>query len=203
MGNTTISLFGKILKITDSFSQKIREIKLISLLKSYQKRFESSEKAIKQFKKLFKSRSGLILLEKIIHILNDGAEDKEWIDLLGGVLKNIANSEIEKHFEELSYTLAQIAKLSPQALIVLSKTENWLNHRFPDGTTMSNQTIVGDWEKKISESFAEKIGIVDDDKIIRIAHTFRELEMSGMVYINSGKFLVWTEVGKLVHKSII
>jgi len=196
-----IPILGILLEGVDRITQKVREEKLKILLNGFEKRFNSTENALNQFKKLFQSGPGVVLFEKIVHILDNGTEDREWIDLLSNVLKNIVNNEIGKQFEELSYVLAQIAKLSPQALIVLSKIESWHSYKFTGSTTMSKQTVVGDWDTQIAKHFATAIGVIDNNKIVRMAHTFRELESAGMIFISEDKKLTCTEVGELVRIS--
>jgi len=197
-----LPIYGTLLEAVESFNQGVREEKLSILLQGFEKRFESSEEALRQFQKLFQSRAGVIIFEKIIHILDDGAEDKEWIDLLSNVLKNILNNEVEKQFEAQSYILAQISRLSPQALIVLSKKEKWHSYKFTGSTTTSKQTIVGDWDTQIAKFFASATSITDKSITSRIAHTFRELESIGMVSISESKKLTCTEIGEMVRNSI-
>lgn len=196
-----IPILGDILEGVERITARVREEKLNILLKFFEKRFNSTEEALNQFKKLFQSRAGLILFEKIVHILDSGTEDREWINLLSNVLKNIVDNDIEKQFEGLSYVLAQISKLSPQALIVLSKREKWYTYDFTGSTTMSKQTVVGDWDTQISKHFAAAISVIDQNKIVRMAHTFRELESTGMIFITENKKLECTEVGELVRIS--
>lgn len=196
-----IPIYGILLGGVERITQEIREEKLTILLNGFEKRFDSSEEALGQFKKLFQSRSGLVLFEKIVHILDDGTEDREWINLLSNVLKNILDNKIEKQFEELSYVLAQISKLSPQALIVLSKKENWRTYKFTGSTTTSKQTVVGDWDAQIAKHFAASISVIDKNKIVRMAHTFRELESTGMIFIAENKKLACSEVGEIVRIS--
>ena len=196
-----IPILGTLLEGVDKITQEIREEKLKILLNGFEKKFLSTENALNQFKKIFQSKSGIILFEKIVHILDNGTEDREWIDLLSSVLKNIVNNDIEKQFEELSYVLAQISKLSPQALVVLNKKESWHPYKFTGSTTMSKQTVVGDWDTQIAKHFGAEIGTIDKNKIVRMAHTFRELENTGMVHITEDKKLSCTEVGELLRIS--
>lgn len=195
-----IPVLGILLEGVERITGEIREEKLKILLNGFEKRFDSTEEALGQFKKLFQSRTGVVLFEKIVHILDDGTEDREWIDLLSSVLKNVLDNEIEKQFEELSYVLAQISKSSPQALIILSKKKNWQTYKFTGSTTMSKQTVVGDWDAQIAKHFAASINVTDKSKIVRIAHTFRELESTRMIFI-ADKKLACTEVGELVRIS--
>jgi len=197
-----IPFLGILLEGVQKITAEIREEKLKILLNRFEKRFNSTEEALGQFKILFQSRPGVVLFQKIVHILDDGAEDREWINLLSGVLKNVVDNDIEKQFEELSYVLAQISKLSPQALIVLSKKEYWQTYKFTGSTTMSKQKIVGDWDTQIVKHFASAISVIDKNKIVRMAHTFRELESSRMIFIDVNSKLACTKVGELVRISI-
>lgn len=197
-----IPIFNKFFGAIEKVNSEIREEKLKILLSSFQSHFDSIDEAFAQFSKIFKNRAGIILFQKIIHILDQGDADEEWIDLLGNVLNSITADEVEKHFEEKSYILSQIARLSPQALLILSKGDNWGSVKFTGSTTMSNQTIVGDWDSQAAIFFASQVNITDEEVKLRISHTFRELESNGMIYVTPSKSLGCTQIGARVQSIV-
>lgn len=197
-----VPFLGPLLEGVERFKQGVREEKMTLLLKGFEKRFQSSEQSLEEFRKIFQSRSGVILFEKIVQILDSGAEDTEWIDLLSNVLKNMTAGEIETKFDEISFVLAQISKLSPQALILLGKYHGWSRYKFTGATTMSKQTVVGDWDSQIAKHFCSELEATSSGLQSRVAHTFKELESTGMVAISQTKQLICTDVGEVVRKHI-
>jgi hypothetical protein len=152
------------------------------------KYFDTLEEAQKQLKRLFSERSGTILTRKLVQILDRGDTDEEWIDLLGTALKHISEADFEKQFEEISYALAQIDRLSPQALILLGRFGSWRGVRLSGTTMTSNKTVSGDWDMQVT-NFLILSGVqASTAGTVRIAHAFRDLESSGMIFLNLACF---------------
>lgn len=185
--------------IVEKINTEVKEQKLNNLLLSYRDRFESLELAQEQFAFLMSSGEGVMLFHKIIQMVDNGTTDEDWIELMASVLKNISNSDIVEQFEEKRYLLSQIARLSPQALIVLNKGQYWGSAKFTGATTTSKQTMVGDWDVQVSEFFMRSAGIKEESVKIRIAHAFRELESTGMVYLTEDKSLGCTQIGARIQ----
>ncbi|HEU0080826.1 MAG TPA: hypothetical protein VFQ72_02285 [Candidatus Paceibacterota bacterium] len=190
---------GKFLECIDYANQKIREEKLNNVLKIFISHFDSLDEALAQIKKLVSNRSGIILFQKIIQIVDNGSSDDEWLNILANILKNIAEEDITKHFDERSYFLAQIDRLTPQALIIISKYDLWMQAHIQDTTTTSGQTASGNWSEQVTGFLKTKIGISDGQTGARINHSFRELESAGMIKLE-GHQIRLTPVGNEIRR---
>src|SRR4051812_46578197 len=85
-----IPFFNKLFGVIERVNEEVREEKLRILLGQFQSHFNNHDKAFNQLKALFGSRSGLILFQKIFHILDNGDADPEWIDLLAKALQYVS-----------------------------------------------------------------------------------------------------------------
>ncbi len=195
-----IPVFNRVFAALDRVDQEVRNEKLAALLSTYAGKFESLEVALNQLKFISSSRSGMIIFQKVVHILDNGTLDDEWIETLSNILNNVTDEEIEAQFEERSYLLAQIARLTPQALLLINKSEHWHTVKFQNATTTSKQTLVGDWDTQVTEFFARNTSITDEGSKLRIAHAFRELEGTGMIYITESKSLGCTQIGARIQQ---
>ncbi|HVT75173.1 MAG TPA: hypothetical protein VHD69_02025 [Candidatus Paceibacterota bacterium] len=189
-----IPALDKFLGWIDYADQKIREQKLNNLLNVFISKFESTDKALKQIGELFRNRAGIILFQKIIQIIDNSSADDEWLNILANVLKNISNDDFVKHFEAKDYVLAQISKLTPQALIIINKHDIWKQAHIQNTTTTSGQTASGDWSEQITMFLRSKVGITDLHTGARINHSFRELESAGLIKL-TGHELKFTAIG--------
>ena len=197
-----IPILKTILSVVDRVNSEVREEKLKILLSNFHSRFNTIEDFAEKMKNIFSNREGIILFQKIIYILDKGSIDEDWINLFANILQNILDSEVKEYFEDNLYILSQIERLTPQSLLILNKSEKWSRVNFTGATTMSGQTIVGDWEIQVSSFFARNININDEDIKLKIAHSFKELESSGIIYITESKTLGCTQVGARVQKLI-
>src|SRR5579863_9339100 len=170
----SVPVVGKFFELLEDADQEVREEKLRILLNQFQDRFASTEAAIKQLRSLFVQRAGLILIQKVIHIVDAGDADDEWIGLLANALKVISETDLTRQFQELSYLLSQISRLSPQGLIILSKHEFWKRLSLSGTTTSSGQTVSGDWDGQAAKHFSGAVGIGDASAVARVAHAFRD-----------------------------
>ncbi len=190
---------NKFFEWVERAGQISREEKLKILFKQYSANFDSIDDALSKLKLLITTRGGQTLFRKIIQIIDKGPEDEEWIQLLSRVLKNISNKEFEKYFEEEMYTLSQIDRLSPQALILISKYDVWRKVNI-QGTTTTSGFTMGDWAPQVTRFLTAKIGGVSLHAGGRINHSFRELESTGMLELKSNQ-LKLTAIGLEIHIS--
>jgi hypothetical protein len=191
---------GRLIEWSEKVDQGVKEQKLHTLLRKYSERFSSQAETVTKLKFLTATTSGKVLLSKVIRLL-DNMADEESIDLLANTLKNITNSEIEKKFEEHTYILSQIDRLTPQALVILSRYEDWKDCSLSGTTTTSKHTVLGDWDSQIALFLAGKIGVTASDIKLRMAHSFWELESTGMVVLE-GSFVKLEIIGAEVYRYI-
>ncbi len=180
---------------------KLRQEKLNLLLQSFASRFARIEDAEAQLHKLFAERGAAILTRKLVQILDRGDTDEEWIDLLANVLKTLSEADIEKQFEEISYTLALIERLSPQAVILLGRFDQWRSVRLSGTTTTSGETVCGDWDGQVTKHL-QGTGIrANTAKATRIAHAFRDLKSAGLVALDKERVIL-TPIGDEIFRRI-
>lgn len=180
---------GTLLDFTNRLEEKIRERKLSILLQSFAEHFGSIDEAISRLKFLHSNPSGIVLFHKIILILNNGSDEEEWIQSLANVLKNLSESEIEDKFEEYKYALSQIERLTAQAVIILSKYDVWKEVTIQNTTSMSGQTISGDWDSQATNYLIRSmgIGVTESGVALRMMHSFEELKNAGLVLLDHDK----------------
>lgn len=197
-----IPFFNKIFGVIDQVHRELRDKQLNSLLQQFNAKLDSNDETIKRLNALFSEPNGVALFGKITSILNNGSYNEEWIGLLSNALKKISDVEIKERFDELEYILSQIARLSPQALIILSKGDKWRTARLSGGSSTSKETLLGDWDMQIAKFFAANVGITERDTISMLAHTFRELETANMIYLTTSKTVECREIGARVQNLI-
>lgn len=193
---------NKFFQVVDTINQEVREEKLKILLSQFGNRFENIESALDQLRQLFQHREGLILFSKIIHILDNEVINDEWADVLADVLKTVSDSDVKEQFAKHSYILAQIDKLSPHALLLLHKYDSWSKVKFTGSTTMSGQTIVGDWDSQITNLFCSNTNTQDVEAKERIRHAFKDLEGRGIFKITESEGVSLTQVGQEIYNYI-
>lgn len=199
---SSMPIFGKILEFTERVNQGVREEKLNILFQEYSSHFESIDQSISNLSFLLVTRSGQILFQKVVQILDNNTEE-ESIKVLANVLKNIKTEEIEKHFQEYSYTLSQIGRLTSQALIVLSKHYLWETVSITNTTTTSGQTVSGDWDEQAAWYLYNRRPVKNPNKMVvsRMSHSFRELHSAGIITL-SGQLLKTTDIGREIYRMI-
>ncbi len=195
-----VPIFGQIFEWIEKTDQASREEKLKILLTQYSSHFDSIDDALDKLKLLVATRGGQTLFRKIIQITDKGPEDHEWIKLLARVLKNIPNKEFEKYFEEEMYILSQIDRLSPQALILISKYDIWREVNI-QGTTTTSGFTMGDWAPQVTRFLTTKMESAGLSVGGRINHSFGELESTSMLVL-TGHQLKLTAIGLEIHRII-
>lgn len=177
----------------EAINQEIRAEKLNNVLRDFQNHFDSTDRALTQLKTLLSSRAGVVIFHKVVQIVDNGSSDGEWLGLLSKVLKKVSDSDFEKHFEKRAYVLSQIARLSPQALIILSNYPIWRDANIQGTTTTSGQTA-GDWQPQVTSFLKAKLEVKDSEIVGRMNHSFEELHSTGMIKLEGHK-MVLTPIG--------
>ena len=192
---------NKLFEWVERIDQISREEKLKTLLIEYNAHFESTDDALSRLRLLTATRGGQTLFRKVIQIIDKGAEDQEWIRLLAKVVQRISEAEFEKYFDAQMFMLSQIDRLTPQALLILSKYGIWKGVNIQNTTTTSGQTV-GDWAPQVTMFMRQRIGIENLEVGGRINHSFRELESAGMITL-SGHQLKLTAIGLEIYRILV
>ena len=196
-----IPLIGRLFEFTERIRQAEKEEKLKMLLANFSSRFQSINEAMAKLNLLTSTRKGKILFSKLVDLLDKDTGEEEWIGLLANVLNDMSDANIEQRFKERSYVLSQIDRLTPQAMIVLGKYEQWKTVSLSGTTTTSKHTVSGDWDSQASTFLARTISITDSATILRMAHSFLELQSTGMILLD-GSFIKLDIIGAEVYRSI-
>lgn len=198
-----IPFLGSLIGYGQKYQNKVDSARLAILLNKFEEQLSSFDDFKNTLGKLLTSNAGIMLFHKTVRVVNAGNFEQEYIELLAKALKYIAKSDFEDLFNEHDYVLSQIEKLSPQALLVLNDYDSWRTLALQRGTTMSGQTIVGDWDTQATTHFAHSKGIGDDRTKKRIAHAFRELENNGMIFLTENKHIGLSPIGVEVRGYLI
>jgi hypothetical protein len=190
-----------ILSWVDKVNRAEHERKVEKLFKEYASRVGDGERAVKELQTLTKTPGGQTLFRKIIQIVDNGVGDDEWIKLLADVLRSLCDVSIERYFDLTAYAISQIDRLSPQSLIILSKFDYWKTCHVQGTTTTSGETLSGDWDQQVAGHLARGLGITDSGQILRIKHSFKELERAGMI-VPRGHVISPTTMGHDIYKII-
>lgn len=194
-----IPLLGSLIDHAQQYQNKVNSARLAILLSKFEEQLSSLETFRNALSKLLTSNAGIILFHKTVRIVNNGNFEQEYIELLAKALRYISESDFEDLFNEHDYALSQIEKLSPQALLLLSNFESWKGVLLQGSTTMSGQTIVGDWDVQATNFFVRSKSINDERIKKRIAHAFRELENYRMLYLTKNKNIALSPIGTEVY----
>jgi len=197
-----IPFFGALIGYVEKYKNKIDAARLAVFLEKMKGKMESHDAFVNALGKLLISNAGLTLFQKTLRILNKDNFDSDFTDLLATTLKNISDADFDEMFEELNYVLSQIERLSPHALLVLSKNPSWNKAPLSGGTTTSGQTLLGDWDTQVTNFYSRNLNITDERKKKRIAHAFRELQSGGVLFVNENKRVQLTSTGEEVYKVI-
>lgn len=194
---------GGLIGLTNKFSDALDKKKLEKLLVILREKMNSQEQFSAAINKLITNVYGLTLFQKTIQILRkDNNED--FIELLSNVVHNICREDFERMFDQLNYILSQIEKLSAQALLLISKYEEWKGIRLERATGMGSGIICPDWDSQLTMYFVNKMGLSDQGKITRINHAFHELESNGIIHTTrETKSVDLTNIGREVYEKII
>lgn len=194
---------NKLLEWSERVSQGTKEKKLTMLLTQFAERCDSAEEAQARLAMVVGTTHGRILFHKVLQLSEKGSEDPEWVKLLANVLSNMSDSDIEAKFNEYEYALSQIDRLSVHAVVVLSRYEKWKGVSLSGSTTTSKHTVLGDWDSQAANFLAKNIGVTDSSIILRIGHSFLELERAGMVVLDGSQLkidIIGAEVYRFINR---
>lgn len=200
---SSIPVLNKIFEWSERVNQAAREKKLKMLLAQYAQSFASIEEAQSKLAFVVGTTQGRILFHKVLQLSEKGTEDPEWIRLLANVLGNMSDSDIEAKFNEYEYALSQIDRLSVHAVIVLSKYEGWKKVSLSGSTTTSKHTVLGDWDSQAANFLARNLNVTESAIILRIGHSFLELERAGMVVLDGSQLkldIIGAEVYRVINR---
>lgn len=170
----------KIFSTAENVEAAMKEYKKALLMQAYMDKTENIADEVEKLEKFVTSAEGNILFNKIIRILNTNVEDREYIEILGRVLKMMTNSDFINLFSKYVYALNQIDKLTPQALIILLDYKIW--PEFLMTRYSSNEgVIVSEWVEEFMKNYVKVKKIEQQDTSRRIAHALRELLRNNLI----------------------
>lgn len=204
------SLIFDVIETGDELGQNISDMKKSLVVASYVQKSDDHDKALQCIVDLITDPYGLTLYSKLIEILNDSPADDDTLNVLANVLRNISNdSDLKEHFSNKRVVLSMIAKLSPQALLVLQKANRWPIMKAPNKASITVGGIMnGDNSEYIAQGLL-KTEIFNDISITSLGLAIKELEVNGLCFTASGTFggentvqETLTDSGKEVYKLI-
>ena len=192
-------IVSEIINWNESVDEDLKEAKKEFLLSQYFEKNDQNEQALSQLKEFLSNAQGNTIFNKILRILDDTPPDLELSNHLSSALQYIVQSDFEKLFEEHKYALAQIEKLTPQALTIMSDFKNWPLIRLGSSTS-SGTKITSDWLFEFTQAYCIIKGINDKNLINRIQHSINDLISARLIEAhrtedNQAKCII-AEVGK-------
>lgn len=203
-----LALFGGIgdvvstvLSWNDQVNEEMAEAKKMVLLEQYFNKSDDQEKAINMLKEFLMNPQGNTLFNKILRLLDDSPPDEELMKHLSSILKTIIdNGDFESLFTQHKYALAQLERLTPQALTIISDHKQWPLLEVGGGTMAYGPKITSDWYAEFAEAYCKHKGVMDEQKYKRVVHSVLELQRQGfMEAYKSGEnhaFCELTVIGK-------
>ncbi|ABW66709.1 hypothetical protein [Desulfosudis oleivorans] len=167
-------LISEILNWNESVDADLREAKKEFLLAQYVQASENNEIAISQLRDFLSSPQGNTLFNKIIRILDDSPPDLELANHLSSALQHIVSSDFIKLFEAHRYALAQIERLTAQALTILSDYRAWPQVKL-GSFNASGSRVTSDWLMEFTGAYAQTKQISDTAMENRVRHSVNEL----------------------------
>lgn len=184
----------------DEVSKDITEAKKMILLEKYFNKSESNEKSIAMLKDFLVNPQGNTLFNKILRIVDDSPPDQELMEHLSSALKYIVGSgRFEELFEQHKYALAQIERLTPQALTIIADKDQWppIELGF---SVVTGAKVTSDWYSEFTLAYCSTKGIHSQDKFKRIQHSIIALQSQSIMEAYKGEnsiiYCELTHVGK-------
>lgn len=167
-------IVSEIINWNEAVDEDLKEAKKEYLLAQYFEQNDQNEEALFQLKRFLISPQGNTLFNKILRILDDSPPDMELSDHLSSSLQHIVSNGFSQLFEQHKYALAQIEKLTPQALTILADNRSWplikLGSYSASGTKVSS-----DWLVEFTQAYCQSKNIHDSGIITRVRHSINEL----------------------------
>lgn len=170
----------KVLETAEKIKEEITQKKKNILLVKYFSDVNHIQKEINKLKEFVSDPVGNTLFNKIIRIVDTNPPNKYYLELFAKVLKKIINSDFQKLFSKHIYTLNQIEKLTPQALIILADYGSWPEYYISRYATRDG-IITTDWIEEFLLYYIKHKKISDDELSRRIAHSLRELFRNDLI----------------------
>lgn len=168
-----------LLNWNESVNNEMKEAKQMILMEQYFAKSDDHEKDIEGLKNFLTSPQGNTLFNKILRILDDTPPDEELTGFLSTALKNIINGEnFETLFEKHKYALAQIERLTPQALAIISDHETWPKIQVME-VLSTGPRITQDFYTEFTAAYCTSKCIEDQFKYQRVLHAVLELQRQG------------------------
>lgn len=165
---------SELINWNESIDDDLKEAKKEYLLAQYFEKNDQNEEALSQIKNFLSQPQGNTLFNKILRILDDTPPDVELSNHLSSTLQHIINNNFSSLFEQHKYALAQIEKLTPQSLTILSDFKYWplmkLGSYQASGTKISS-----DWLVEFTQTYCASKNIYDQKLIGRVRHSINEL----------------------------
>lgn len=183
-----LSLFGNlggaistILNWNEEVNQEIGEAKKAFLIESYLNKMDSQEQAILNLKDFIQNPQGNTLFNKIIRIVDDSPPDEELIKHLSSALTFIIrDGDFEELFQQHKYALAQIERLTPQALTIISDSDNWPSIKLGFVSSVGSK-VNSDWYSEFTGAYCISKNITDTRSFNRVMHSVVELQRQGFI----------------------
>lgn len=190
-----------------SWRHKREERKREEVLKRLKVNVREQGVQIASITNLLKNPKGLILFNKILFLarLSEPEDDDfaNYADLLSLILVNISSKEFESLFDQISYLISRIEKLSPQALFLLSDSHNWPKDSV-GGTTMSGYTLSGEGLNVVARGYLRDKNIDNESIKPRVLHAFGELQSGGfMIFSADSKRASRTAVADEIYNFLL
>lgn len=175
-----------ILDWNEEVDGELTQLKKDHLLATYFALTEATGESVEAIKRFITDPRGNTLFNKILQIQDDSPPDAELTWHLGSALARIVHSDFVGMFEAHKYALGQIERLTPQALTILAKHQEW--PAFVVGGFQSNgPIIVSPWEAQFTMAYARVLAIADSGVVGRMLHSVQALRQDGLVQARTGQ----------------
>lgn len=194
----------------EEVDKDIKDAKKELLLAQYFDKQDQIEERLNSLINLLANPMGNTLFNKILRILDNSAPDSDLTEHLAKTLKYIVESDFKSMFEDHKYALNQIELLTPQALTILSDSNNWPFWRIQ--TYMSNGGIItSDWLPEFVNLYSERKNIIENSMRTKISHSINDLiknryiEARLMINAKKEEFakVELTDIGRIIIKYLV
>ena len=158
---------------------ELKKAKKDVLLEEFFDSVENHEEAISNIKLLITNPQGNTLFNMVLRILDDSPPDLELIGHLSTALKYIVeNGKFQEMFEKHKFALAQIEKLSPQALTILCDYKSYPDFNI-GSVAVNNGKVSSEWNTQFVQAYCLKKEITSSEIITRVSHVIIQLQTQG------------------------
>lgn len=185
--------------------EKRQEKKEAEIWKNLKNQLSRNTEDIANISTLLKNPKGFTLFNKVVFMVHsielEDEDFSQYTELLAKILINISTKEFETLFSDVSYLISCVERLSPQALLLLSDSDNWPKGSV-GGTTTSDVTLSGNWLELTTNEYLRSKNL-DKKYSSKISHTFSELEAGGYMKVGSDKRIKKTKLGEELYQSLL